>query len=144
MSNWSHCFILFFLFFYVKYQICKVKKITKIAWIWSWFTFRENSNHGRERYKGKTLLGVVNKLLLTMLSNILPLHLKQFFPPIIWFFAEVKVMGLNPGYLLKAFLLYLCMWTLWDKIYLIKNSFWKFYEVRSERGDFNWWWFWSS
>ena len=38
--------------------------------------------------KGKTLLGVVNKLfvfksLLTMLSNVLPLQLKQTFPPII-------------------------------------------------------------
>ena len=32
------------------------------------------------------------------------------------------------------------MWTLWNKIYLIKNSFWKFYEVRSEREDFNWCW----
>ena len=28
------------------------------------------------------------------------------------------------------------MWTLWNKIYFIKNSFWKFYEVRSERGGF--------
>ena len=27
---------------------------------------------------------------------------------------------------------------------LHKNSFWKFYEVRSESGDFNWCWFWSS
>ena len=36
------------------------------------------------------------------------------------------------------------MWTLWNKIYSIKNSFWKFYEVRSERRDFNWCWFWSS
>ena len=36
------------------------------------------------------------------------------------------------------------MWTLWNKIYFIKNSFWKFYEVKSERGDFNWCWFWSS
>ena len=26
------------------------------------------------------------------------------------------------------------MWTLWNKIYFIKNIFWKFYEVRSERG----------
>ena len=33
--------------------------------------------------KGKTLLGVVNKSLLTMPSNVLPLHLKQTFPPII-------------------------------------------------------------
>ena len=36
------------------------------------------------------------------------------------------------------------MWTLWNKIYFIKYSFWKFYEVRAERGDFNWCWFWSS
>ena len=39
-------------------------------------------------YKGKTLLGVVNKLfvfksLLTTPSNVLPLYLKQIFPPII-------------------------------------------------------------
>ena len=30
------------------------------------------------------------------------------------------------------------------QIYLIKNSFWKIYEVRSERGDFNWFRFWAS
>ena len=40
------------------------------------------------RCKGKTLLGVVNKLLktkslMTSPSNILPLYLKQTFPPII-------------------------------------------------------------
>ena len=40
------------------------------------------------RQKGKTLLGVVNKLfvfkkLLTMASNVLPSYLKQTFPPII-------------------------------------------------------------
>ena len=39
------------------------------------------------RCKDKTLLGVVNKLLktksmLTMPTNVLPLHLKQTFPPI--------------------------------------------------------------
>ena len=28
------------------------------------------------------------------------------------------------------------MWTLWSKIYFIKNGFWKFYEVLSERGIF--------
>ena len=26
----------------------------------------------------------------------------------------------------------------------LKNSFWKFYELRFERGDFYWCWFWSS
>ena len=40
------------------------------------------------RCKGKTLLGIVNKLLkikslLTMSSNVLPLNLKQTFPPVI-------------------------------------------------------------
>ena len=45
------------------------------------------------RYKGKTLLSVVNKLLktkslLTTPSSLLPLHLKQTFPPIIWIFTE--------------------------------------------------------
>ena len=45
------------------------------------------------RCKGKTLLGVVNKLfvlisLLTTPSNCLPLHLKQTFPPIIWIFTQ--------------------------------------------------------
>ena len=43
--------------------------------------------------KGKTLLGVVNKLLktkglLTMPSNVLALYLKQTFLPIIWIFTE--------------------------------------------------------
>ena len=41
------------------------------------FTFSENSNHVRERYKGTTMLGIVNKLLktkslLTSPSNVLP------------------------------------------------------------------------
>ena len=44
------------------------------------------------RCKGETLMGVVNKLLktkslLTSPSNVLPLHLKQTFPPIIWIFT---------------------------------------------------------
>ena len=42
---------------------------------------------------GQTLLGIVNKLfgiksLLTTPSNVLPLHLKPTFPPIIWIFTE--------------------------------------------------------
>ena len=45
------------------------------------------------RCKGKTLLGIVNKLfvfksLLKKPSNVLPLHLKQTFLPIIWIFTE--------------------------------------------------------
>ena len=48
----------------------------------------ENSNYGRERCEGKTMSGVVNELLntnnlLTMPSNVLPLHLNKTFPPII-------------------------------------------------------------
>ena len=36
------------------------------------------------------------------------------------------------------------MWRLCSKIYFIWNRFWKFYEVRSKRGDFNSCWQWSS
>ena len=50
--------------------------------------------------KGKTLLGVVNKLfvfnsLLTTPSNVLPLHLKQTFPPLIWIFTEGEGDGIK-------------------------------------------------
>ena len=48
---------------------------------------------------------IVFKSLLTMPSNVLPLHLKQTFCPLFEF--SVKVMGSNPGYHLKYFLLYL-------------------------------------
>ena len=52
------------------------------------------------RCKGKTLLGVVNKLfvfksLLTTTSNVLPLHLKQTFPPIIWIVTEGEGNGIE-------------------------------------------------
>ena len=45
------------------------------------------------RCKGKTLLDVVNKhlkikSLWTMSSNVLPLHPKQYFLPVIWIFTE--------------------------------------------------------
>ena len=58
------------------------------------------SNYGPERCKGKTLLGVVNKLfvfnsLLTTPSNVLPLHLKQTFPPLIWIFTEGEGDGIE-------------------------------------------------
>ena len=58
------------------------------------------------RRKGKTLLGIDNKLfvfksLLTTSSNVLTLHLSSPFS------LKVKVMGSNPGYFLKSFLLYL-------------------------------------
>ena len=46
------------------------------------------------------MLGEVNKLfaykrLLKMPSNVLPLHLKQTFPPIIWIFTEVEGDGIK-------------------------------------------------
>ena len=40
-----------------------------------------------------------------MPSNVLPLHLKQNFPSKFEFSLKVKVVGSNPGYLLKYFLL---------------------------------------
>ena len=43
------------------------------------------------------------KSLLTSPRNVLPLHPKQTFPPIILIFVQVKVMELNPGYLFKIF-----------------------------------------
>ena len=57
------------------------------------FTFSEDSNYELERCKGKTLLDVVNKILntkslLTMPSNVLPIHLRLTFPLIIWIFTE--------------------------------------------------------
>ena len=55
------------------------------------FTFSKNSNHW-----WKSLLEVIRqniagwcqKLLMTTPSNVLPSHLKQTFPPIIWIFTE--------------------------------------------------------
>ena len=63
--------------------------------------FSKNSNYGRDRSKGKTLLGIVNKLfvfksLMTSPSKNLPLHLSC--PK---FEFSLKVMGSNPSYLLK-------------------------------------------
>ena len=60
------------------------------------------------RCKGKTLLGDVNKLfvfkgLLTMPSNILPLHLNQTFTPIIWSFTEAEGDGIESRLLFKIF-----------------------------------------
>ena len=68
------------------------------------------------RCKGKTLRGVVNKLLktkclLTTTIDVLPLYLSR---PSFEFSTKVRVMGLNPDYLLKSFLLY-------AKTYLISS-----------------------
>ena len=60
------------------------------------------------RCKGKTLLGIVNKLfifksLLTTPSNVLPLHLKQTFPPIICIFTEGEGDGIESRLSFKIF-----------------------------------------
>ena len=58
--------------------------------------------------KGKTLLGVVNKLfvfksMLTTPSNVSSLHLKQIFPPIIWIFTKGEGDGIESRLPLKIF-----------------------------------------
>ena len=60
------------------------------------------------RCKSKPLLGVVNKLLktkslLTSPSNVLPLHFKQTFPPIIWIFTEGEGDGIESRLPFKIF-----------------------------------------
>ena len=60
------------------------------------------------------MLGDVNKLfvfksLLTTPSNVLPLHLKQIFPPIIWIFTDGK------GDVIKSRLPFKIFSTLWNK-----------------------------
>jgi len=110
----------------VKYKIFK-----KIAWIRSHLLhlhFSENSNHLREVYLSKTLLGGVNKFivlkcLLTTFSNVLPLHLKQIFPPIIWIFTEGEGDGIESMLPFETFS------TLWKiinhgSIYVQPKVFW--------------------
>ena len=85
-----------------QYEVNSVKRFKKIARIT--YAFSENSNYGRERCKGKKLLDDANKFLntkslLIMPSNVLPLRLKQTFPPIIWIFN----------------------WRWWDQIYLLES-----------------------
>ena len=60
------------------------------------------------RCKGKTLLVIVNnhlktKSLLTSPRNVLPLHLKQTFPPIIWIFTEGEGHGIESRLPFKIF-----------------------------------------
>ena len=60
------------------------------------------------RRKGKTLLGDVNKRfvfksLLTKPSNVLPLHLKQTFPPIVLIFTEGEGDGIESRLPFKIF-----------------------------------------
>ena len=93
------------------------------------------------RHKGKTLLCIVNKVfvfksLLTTPSNVLPLHLSC---PQFQFPLKLKVMGLNPGYLLKYCLLY--YWnhiTPWNLHKCIKVSvrLWNFNDGGSQKVRF--------
>ena len=58
--------------------------------------------------RSKSLLGDVNKLfvfksLLTMPSNVLPLHFKKTFPPIIWIFTEGESDGMESRLPFKIF-----------------------------------------
>ena len=62
------------------------------------------------RHKGKTFLGIVNKLLktkrlLTSPSNVLPITSSKLFRQQFRFSLKVKVMESNPSYLLKSFVL---------------------------------------
>ena len=58
-------------------------------------------------------------------NNVLPLHLKQTFPRIICIFTEfslkMKGIGLNPGYLLKSFLLYIKYLDFLNNLKLVLN-----------------------
>ena len=58
-----------------------------------------------------------------MPRNILLLHLKQTFHPQLEFSLKVNVMGLNPGYLLQSFLLYLLT-------YLKRFGFYEFFNLQ--------------
>ena len=58
------------------------------------------------------MLGYVNKFfilksLLTTFSNVLPVHLKQTFLPIIWIFTQGEEHEIESNLVLKSFLLYL-------------------------------------
>ena len=57
--------------------------------------------------------------LLTMASNVLPLHLKQTFPHIFRISIEDEVMGLNADYLLKDFLIYPGGWKYQTNTYFL-------------------------
>ena len=66
----------------------------------SWVKIQFKSGKVCLGWKGKTLLGQINKLfvfksLLTTPSNVLTLHLKQTFPPIIWIFTQDEGDGIE-------------------------------------------------
>ena len=90
------------------------------------------------RCKGKTLLGIVNKLcctksLLTTPSNVLPLPLKPTFPPIIWIFTECKGDGIESRLSSKIyFTLMICNFGLANLFQIVSILFcYFFYPIKS-------------
>ena len=95
-------------------NVCKVEKILKGSL--DWIPSPSHSEKiqimgGKVCLRCKTLLGIINKhlkkkSLLTSPSNVLPYTSSKLSRPSFEFSLKVKVMGLNPGYLSKSFLLY--------------------------------------
>ena len=95
------------------------------------FTFRENSN-----YLLKSLIEVIRQNIAGWCQqtfcfqkfvdarNVLPYYLKQIFPPIIWISTEGD--GIEPGYLLESFLLYLTVF-FWFSTLDLWFSFFSYY-----------------
>ena len=90
-----------------QYEVNSVKRFKKIT-----YAFSENSNYGRERYKGKTLLDDVKKFVDNAQQCF---ALSKLSRPKFEFSLKVKVMRSNPGYLLKSSLLYQNECTVWGK-----------------------------
>ena len=68
------------------------------------------------------MLGDVNKLfvfksLLTTPRNVLPLHLKQTFPPIIWILTEGEGDGIEPRLPFKMFSTHIATWNIIKAMY---------------------------
>ena len=113
-----------------------LKKIWKVAWIWShhlhlqWKFKLWTGKFAWGVYLGKTLIGDVNKLfvfksLLTTPSNVLPVHLKETFPLIIWIFTEDEGDGIESGLSFKKFLLYLIPLSTYLQRSCQRDSRWK-------------------
>ena len=99
----------------IRAAVVKQKRFERIAWIWldhlhlQW-KFKLFKLLGKKFIWGNTAkqLGDVIKLfvsksLLIMPSNVLPLHLKQTFPPIIWIFTEGEGDGIESRLPFKIF-----------------------------------------
>ena len=106
-------------------------------------------NMGRKvslRCKDKTLLGIVNKLLktkslLTTPRNVLPLCLKQSFPPIIWIFNEVggdKIESRLPFQILSTFHVSLKVEKFWSSCNEFYFCLW-YLQCRNFYWGWRWW-----